>query len=48
VIPVCAVTGEAVGTAAALSKNFDEVGVTALQNKLRSNGVKLHVQEVIE
>ena len=47
VIPVCAVTGEAVGTAAALGKDFDEIDITALQNKLRENGVKLHVEEVL-
>jgi hypothetical protein len=46
VIPVCAVTGEAAGTAAALCKNFDEVSIDALQAKLRSNGVKLHIEEV--
>jgi hypothetical protein len=48
VIPVCAVTGEAVGTAAALGKNFDEVNISELQNKLRNNGIKIHVQEVME
>ncbi len=42
VIPVCSVTGEAVGTAAALSKNFTDVEISALQNKLVENGVKLH------
>ena len=47
VIPVCAVSGEAVGTAAAMGKNFDEIDVSALQNKLRENGVKLHVSEVL-
>lgn len=47
VIPVCAVMGEAVGTAAALTRNFDEVDIHALQAKLRSNGVKLHVEEVL-
>ncbi len=47
VIPVCAVTGEAVGTAAALGKNFDEVDIVELQNKLRAGGVKLHIQEVL-
>lgn len=46
VIPVCAVSGEAVGTAAALCRNFDEVDLETLQNKLRQNGVKLHVNEV--
>ena len=47
VIPVCAVTGEAVGTAAAPCKNFDAVSIATLQAKLRSNGVKLHVEEVL-
>ena len=42
VIPVCSVTGEAAGTAAALSKNFTDVDVAALQAKLTENGVKLH------
>lgn len=42
VIPVCAVTGEAAGTAAALGKNFAEVDVAALQTKLQANGVKIH------
>lgn len=47
VIPVCVVTGEAIGTAAAISENFDNIDITALQNKLRENGVKLHVEEVL-
>ena len=47
VIPVCAVTGEAVGTAAAIKKNFDEVDVLVLQQKLRDKGVKIHVNEVL-
>ena len=47
VIPVCVVTGEAVGTAAALSRDFDSVDLKALQHKLRENGVKLHVDEVL-
>lgn len=42
VIPVCSVTGEAVGTAAAMAKNFTDVEVSALQEKLVENGVKLH------
>lgn len=42
VIPVCAVTGEAAGTAAALGKNFAEVDVATLQAKLQENGVKIH------
>jgi len=49
VIPVCSVTGEAAGTAAALSKNFTDVDVAALQAKLTENGVKLHSDwEIIE
>ena len=42
VIPVCSVTGEAVGTAAALARNFTDVDVAKLQAKLVENGVKLH------
>lgn len=42
-IPCCAVTGEAAGTAAALSDNFNEIDIKALQNKLVENGVKLHI-----
>lgn len=44
VIPVCAVTGEAAGTAAAMGKNFAEVDVSALQAKLQQNGVKIHFE----
>ncbi len=43
VIPVCAVSGEAVGTAAALAVDFDELDIQRLQNKLKENGVKLHL-----
>lgn len=42
VIPVCSLSGEAVGTAAALCKNFSEVDIRQLQAKLVANGVKLH------
>ena len=47
VIPVCSLSGEAVGTAATLAKNFGEVDITELQNTLRQNGVKLHLEEVL-
>ena len=47
VIPVCVVTGEAIGTAAAINKTFDDIDILALQSKLRENGVKLHVEEVL-
>lgn len=46
VIPTCAVTGEAAGTAAALSDNFTSIDMSALQSRLQNNGVKLHLSEV--
>ena len=45
VIPVCSVTGEAAGTAAALGKNFADVDIKILQSKLVENGVKLHLDQ---
>lgn len=42
VIPPCAVTGQAAGTAAAMSDDFTKLSVEALQEKLLSVGVKLH------
>lgn len=42
VIPCCAVTGQAAGTAAALSSDFSRVDVAALQKILVQNGVVLH------
>ncbi len=47
VIPCCAVTGEAAGTAAALSSDFSSLDVSLLQSKLKENGVKLHIEDVI-
>ena len=46
VIPGCAVTGEAAGTAAALSDDFDRLDVATLQKMLRQNGVRLHTGEI--
>ena len=46
VIPVCAVSGEAAGTAAAMSDDFATLDVKELQNKLSAAGVKLHCPEV--
>lgn len=46
VIPTCAVTGEAAGTAAALGSDFAALDVSALQQKLRENGVRLHIDEL--
>lgn len=42
VIPTCAVTGEAAGTAASMTDDFANLDITALQEKLISQGVKLH------
>jgi len=41
VIPVCAVSGEAAGTAAAMSTDFDTIDIQKLQSKLSSQGVIL-------
>lgn len=43
VIPGCAVTGEAAGTAAALTYDFPSLDVDSLQAKLREGGVKIHI-----
>jgi hypothetical protein len=43
VIPPCAVTGEAAGTAASLGSDFTKLDVSKLQERLVSNGVKLHL-----
>jgi len=43
VIPPCAVTGEAAGTAAAMNKDFTNVNIPDLQECLTANGVKLHL-----
>ena len=42
VIPVCAVSGEAAGAAAALFGDFAAADIPSLQRRLRSNGVLLH------
>lgn len=41
VIPVCAVSGQAAGTAAAMTDNFHALDVSHLQKKLTDAGVKL-------
>lgn len=46
VIPVCAVSGEAAGTAAAMSNDFGRLSLRRLQSVLRQNGVKLHEKEI--
>lgn len=42
VIPVCAVSGEAAGTAAAMTDDLLNIDIKALQKKLCENGVKIH------
>ena len=46
VIPPCAVTGQAAGTAAAMSDDFDELNVCELQKKLMEDGVVLHESDL--
>lgn len=46
VIPCCAVTGQAAGTAAALTDDFSTLDIGTLQRVLRKNGVKLHENEL--
>ncbi|MBQ8879527.1 MAG: FAD-dependent oxidoreductase [Clostridia bacterium] len=46
VIPDCAVTGEAAGTAAAMTDNLDTLSVKALQDRLVSRGVVLHEKDL--
>lgn len=46
VIPVCAVSGQAAGTAAAIFKSAGEIDIKLLQTKLRNNGVVFHESEL--
>lgn len=45
VIPCCAVTGQAAGTAAAMSDDFSQLDIHELQSVLRRDGVVLHEQD---
>ncbi len=47
VIPPCAVTGEAAGLALAMNSDLSKLSVDELQQRLRKNGVKLHIEEII-
>lgn len=47
VIPCCALTGQAAGTAAAMSDDFSKLDVRKLQDVLRKSGVKLHESEIL-
>ena len=46
VIPVCAVSGEAAGVAAAFSRDFASADVAGIQEHLRSHGVRVHIDEL--
>ena len=46
VIPVCAVSGQAAGTAAAISDCFADTDIKRLQTLLKRSGVKLHEKEL--
>ncbi len=47
VIPCCAVTGQAAGTAAAMTADFSSIDISALQGKLEKYGVVLHEESII-
>ena len=46
VIPCCAVTGQAAGTAAAMTDDFSALDMEALQAELEKNGVVLHEKDL--
>ena len=46
VIPACAVTGEAAGTAAAMTDDFEALDVAELQGRLEKAGVKLFIKSL--
>ena len=46
VIPACAVTGQAAGTAAAISSDFVNIDIKELQSALENRGVKLCLGDV--
>ena len=47
VIPCCAVTGQAAGTAAAMTDDFTTLAVDQLQAQLVKDGVVLHVGDIL-
>lgn len=48
VIPCCAVTGQAAGTAAAIADDFSAVDIRQLQDILAQDGVVLHERDLIK
>ena len=47
VIPCCAVTGQAAGTAASMTDDFATLDVSLLQKQLVTDGVVLHEEDII-
>ena len=47
VIPCCAVTGQAAGTAAAMFADFTKADIKALQQQLVKDGVRIKIQDVL-
>ena len=47
VIPCCAVTGQAVGTAAAMTDDFSKLDIKELQRVLTASGVVLHETDIL-
>lgn len=46
VIPVCAVTGQAAGTALALYRDLNNADIQVIQQTLKENGVRLHEKDL--
>ena len=47
VIPCCAVTGQAAGTAAAMTDDFSSLDIKTLQDQLKSDGVVLNERDIL-
>lgn len=47
VIPCCAVTGQAAGTAAAMTDDFSTLDIKTLQARLEADGVVLHENQIL-
>lgn len=48
VIPCCAVTGQAAGTAAAMTDDFSLLDISALQKQLQKDGVVIHERDLLK
>ncbi len=47
VIPCCAVTGQAAGTAASMTDDFSKIDINELQKRLVADGVILHEEDIM-